>query len=114
MFLQQGDRVFGGQRTEKGHTQGGLLPGAGVAEQAHFPGREAFLDSQRDRHGRNELVSGAEGALGQGQDGIQVILLHPNGGVAQLVQGDLAVGMPAGLVVGDVPVLTPAAVGDVD
>src|SRR5512140_1843955 len=48
MFLQQGDRVLGGQWSQQSHPQSGLFPGAGVAEETDLLCRETFLDTQRD------------------------------------------------------------------
>ena len=79
-----------------------------------FPADRHSFTPEGDRHRRHELIGGAEGALGQRQDGVQVVLLDADGGLAHVVQRDVAERVAAGLVVGDVPILPPAAVGDVD
>jgi hypothetical protein len=52
--------------------------------------------------------------LGDGDERVEVILLDARAGLAQLIESNLAVRMPACLVIGNVPILTQTAVGEID
>ena len=114
VFLQKRDRVFGREVTEESDAEGGLFPRAGVAEEPHFLCRKAFLYAEGHGHGRNELIGGAETPLCQGENGVDVVFLDADGGIAHVVEGDVTERVSARLVVGDMAVLAPPAVGQVD
>src|ERR1019366_3292617 len=55
-----------------------------------------------------------EGALGQGEYGVEIVFLNANGRVRDLFKRNGTVRMAASLVVGDVAILSPTSYGDVD
>ena len=114
MPLQQGHRILGRRLGEQRNSQCGLLPRARVTVHAHFFRREAFLDSQSNRHGRNKLVGPAERPLSQREDSVEIIFLNPYARIRKLLKRNGTIRMSPCLVVSNMPILSPTPYRDVN
>src|SRR5271157_2800134 len=109
MRLQKSHRILRCWLAEQDHAQRGLLPRACIAVDTHFLRREAFADPQSYGHGRNELIRSAKAAMSQGKNRIDIVFLNANCRPCDLFERHMVIGVAPRLVVGNVPVLAPAA-----
>ena len=57
------------------------------------------------------MIGCAEGSLGKGEDGVDVIFLNPDRRIAHIIERNVTEGMTASLIIGDMTILSPAAIG---
>ena len=113
MTLEERDRVLGRGLSEECHSEGCLLPGAGVAEEANFGRRQAFAHAEGDGHRWDELVGSPKGPMRESENRIEVVLLDPDCRVGNLLERRMAKRVAPRLIVGNVTILTPATEGDI-
>src|SRR5262245_41082720 len=83
VVLKEGHGIFRRGRRKKGDPKSSLFPGTRVTEEPNLFRRETFAHPQRDRHGWDELIGCAEGPVGEGKDGVGIVLLNTDSGTAK-------------------------------